>query len=114
MPKKKVVKKIVKELGNINLKYYAPYRTYSKAKYEVLKKALIKVIEKLTPEVDRKFDVYKIVVPGKGTKGLLRDEMGVKNFKDEDLYAYYNALQELVRKDKLLVCVASRWYARIR
>lgn len=97
----------------VGLKYYAPDKTYPEKKYATLKNAVVDVIKKLSPELNKKFDVDKIV-KSKSSKGLLRDKLGRDNFGDNDRYAFLNILQELIRKDKIIVHVSGSKYARIK
>lgn len=94
------------------LKYYAPHRSYPKDKYEELKETVVAVIEELAPELNVRFDMTKIV-ERKGTRGLLRNVLKREKFKPEDRYAFYNIIQELIRKDKFLFHKGGKYYARI-
>lgn len=97
---------------SVKLQYYAENKSYPQKKYDELKKAVVTVIKKLTPELNRSFDLNKVKVPG-GTKGLLRDYLK-KKMVDEDRYAFRNIIQELIRKDKFLLHKGGRFYLRLK
>ena len=93
------------------MKLYAPHRKYPAKKYKELKETVIKLINKLSPEKNKTFSLKKLVeLPG--TRGLLRQALKGKFFAG-DLYAYKNIIQELVRKDKMLLHKNGFNYVRI-
>lgn len=80
-------------------------------KEDVVKKALIAVIEKLQPELNRKFDIRKIIAPG-GTRGLLRDELK-KKLLPEDRKIVSSIFADL-KKEKILYHIAGTFWTRLK
>ena len=97
----------------IMLKYYAPNKSYPEKSYAALKKVVIDMIEEVSPELNRRFDMNILMHP-RGSKGLVRDKLGRDKFSDLDRYAYCNIIQELIRKDKMLLHKGGRHYVRLK